>query len=63
MPSHTHSIQRETNNASSGSGAIAGWAINGGPSGQTSFQSTSSGSGDAHNNIQPSLTFNYIVKA
>lgn len=58
MPSHSHSYM-----SSAGGG---GWRnqISAGSNEDTSLQSTySTGGGQAHNNVQPSLVTNYIIKA
>ena len=56
MPAHTHSVP-------SGGNTSSNYAL-GGPAGsQSGAQTTgSTGGGDAHNNIQPTIILNYIIK-
>lgn len=60
MPSHTHSILRTNNGAAGGTNGIA-WNPNI-SSTTTIANNTSTGGGGSHNNIQPSLALNYIIK-
>ena len=58
MPSHNHSFQSYQDGASFGSGAAAlGAAEN------ATRNTNSTGTGGAHNNMQPSMALNYIIKA
>lgn len=54
MPAHTHGIA--TTNTYSGGGSRVG------PGAGTSATSTSTGGGGAHNNVQPTIILNYIIK-
>lgn len=58
MPSHSHTVAATTNreNASGGSGTVA---VVGGVSTMTS---NTEGSGSSHNNTQPTIVLNYIIK-
>ena len=58
LASHTHGIKLRKGNASTGSASVKG---NTNPFDYT-FISNSAGSNSAHNNLQPSLTGNYIIK-
>ena len=56
MPSHSHTYNDNGNSneqASGGSGAITG---------NRSVSTTSAGGGSAHNNVQPTIILNYIIK-
>jgi len=56
LPAHTHSVP-------SGANAGSNYALGGSGSSQTATQTTgSTGNGDAHNNVQPTLILNYIIK-
>lgn len=61
MPSHTHST-----NIRSGEGGINGYTVNdyGYVNGyaESAVSTSSAGSGSAHNNVQPTLVLNYIIK-
>ena len=58
MPSHTHSVTAQTQ--------VIGDDVNRGGSGQLgsaeTFNTGSAGSGSAHNNVQPTIILNYIIK-
>lgn len=60
---HTH-LQRALSGviASGGGSALAGMAYTGGTYVDSSAFTASSGGGDPHNNVQPSMTVNYIIK-
>lgn len=56
LPAHTHSVP-------SGANAGSNYALGGSGGSQTAAQTTgSTGNGDAHNNIQPTIILNYIIK-
>lgn len=67
IPAHKHDINRATTQAASGTGG--GYEVDG--AGATAYTETenapadttgSTGGGDAHNNLQPYLVVNYIIK-
>jgi microcystin-dependent protein len=67
IPAHKHDINRATTQAASGTGG--GYEVDG--SGATAYTETenaaadttgSKGDGEAHNNLQPYIVVNYIVK-
>lgn len=62
MPSHTHNtLSGRGSNASLGDdGWFMGATIRGTDNSKTKTES--SGSGQSHNNIQPSLALNYVIK-
>lgn len=59
MPAHTHNTDGESANDTaseiSGSGAFSRYHT-------TTTATSSAGGGDAHNNVQPTLVLNYIIK-
>lgn len=57
IPAHTHTIPKSTNSVSAGSDGSVGAS-----SGATTQNSGSTGSDAAHNNIQPTMGINYIIK-
>lgn len=57
MPSHTHSYVGGANAAGSGTVGAAGQSANG-----YTMSTLSAGSGQAHNNTQPTIVLNYLVK-
>lgn len=57
MPSHTHSYIGGSNAAGSGTVGAAGQSQNG-----YTMATLSAGSGSAHNNTQPTIVLNYIIK-
>ena len=62
MPAHRHGLQArdgETNDYLGGSGAAYGLEVT---SNSSDFQTTSEGSDTAHNNVQPTIILNYIIK-
>jgi microcystin-dependent protein len=60
MPAHTHNLS-PAQIVGGGSGGTNNYAPTGNsPSAQTSV--TSTGGGEAHNNLQPYLVINYIIK-
>lgn len=61
MPSHRHSIQTQ-NFTPSGSTANRGAIVEGGSPGSNTAINTTGG-GEAHNNLQPYLTTNFIIKS
>jgi microcystin-dependent protein len=57
MPSHSHAVGKDTGGVASGADvALAGSNTSG------SFNSGSTGGGDAHNNVQPTIILNYAIK-
>lgn len=58
MPAHTHDILWQFQSPNGGSGDVASYL---GSTGSTSA-TQSNGSGGAHNNVQPTLILNYIIK-
>jgi microcystin-dependent protein len=61
MPAHTHSLNPGQVVGGSGSGGTNNYAPTGNnPTANTSI--TSTGGGEAHNNLQPYLVINYIIK-
>lgn len=61
MPSHAHAITKERKFGSN-QGGNPGWGNDVGDAGNATFTTTTAGSGDAHNNMQPWLALNWIVK-
>lgn len=59
MPSHTHTVAASPNGAG---GAQTGPQVWTAQDLSSSFTTNSTGSGGAHNNLQPTRTFNYIIK-
>lgn len=59
MPAHTHTIPLQASNASANSSLISHGSISNPFGNQTSG---SEGGGGAHNNLQPYLTLNFIIK-
>lgn len=57
MPAHTHTVTT-TSNSGTSTPDVAG----GTPANTNSISTSSAGSGNAHNNLQPSLTVNFIIK-
>ena len=56
MPAHTHSVP-------SGAAGASNYALNGPAGSFSSAQTTGSTGGDtAHNNVQPTIVLNYIIK-
>ena len=55
MPSHSHTYVKHTSLGASGSGGNA-------QLGTTSQSTSSVGDGEAHNNVQPTIILNYIIK-
>lgn len=58
MPAHDHDIY----NAAGGGGAYAATVASPADNGQTPYPTESVGSGEAHNNTQPTIIFNKIIK-
>lgn len=59
MPAHTHNVQYRTHDTSPGSGGEESDMVRDG----TSTRATTSTGGDgAHNNVQPTIILNYIIK-
>lgn len=58
LPSHNHSYLRPNVIAVGAQGAVGSGYVNGAPSGSTG----STGSDQAHNNVQPTIILNYIIK-
>ena len=56
MPAHTHSLPL-TDVGPAGGGYVADFPKEG-----TGYTSGSTGGGTAHNNVQPTLVLNYIIK-
>jgi microcystin-dependent protein len=62
MPSHRHDIQRSNSAATSvGADASAHYRISA-DSGATITTTQNTGGGGAHNNMQPTIVLNYIIK-
>ena len=61
MPSHTHSVKYDQQN-STGTEWLKTGGSSGGPYYSTTYV-TNTGGGNAHNNLQPYITINYIIKA
>lgn len=61
LPSHNHTVYYNRQTPEGGSGDNAAWELNG-TSGAYSGVTSSTGGGAAHNNVQPSLILNYIIK-
>jgi microcystin-dependent protein len=57
MPSHTHSYIGGANGAGTGTVGAAGQSANG-----YTMNTLGAGSGTAHNNTQPTIVLNYIIK-
>lgn len=64
MPAHTHSTTFSWDTGIAGGGQRDGLVLDGSTviSGQEAFNTSSQGSGQAHNNTQPTLVANYIIK-
>lgn len=60
MPAHTHTVQAPTTN--NNDNFFAGGGVSSIQPGNSTITSSSTGSGLAHNNMQPYLTLNYIIK-
>lgn len=61
-PSHTHDIQTNTSGPTVGSNPSAGVSRASGLSYTSSWTTTGSGSGAAHNNLQPYISMQYMIK-
>jgi len=59
MPAHTHTVTSEFGH--SGFGGLAGYP-EGSVGAPSSITSSSAGSGGAHNNVQPTIALNYLIK-
>lgn len=59
--SHTHSFSGTTNSGGSHTHSVSGTTGSGG-SHTHSFTTNAAGSGDAHNNVQPTIILNYLIK-
>lgn len=58
IPSHAHEGYRYV-----GSGGTHNWSISGGGNNGSTLTTSSTGSGSAHNNLQPYIVANYIIRA
>jgi len=63
MPSHTHTTESAYNGGTSGSRLSNANAAGSGTSAFSYFATSSTGGGGAHNNVQPTMVMNYIIKA
>lgn len=66
MPSHGHNFNYSTTGASGGayfSGNSVGVALHNTTNTTATGSVAAAGSGNAHNNVQPSMAMNYIIKA
>lgn len=63
MPSHTHTETNSTNSAVAGWYAPGGGVYNVATNVEYTKNSGSAGGGGAHNNVQPSIAVNYIIRA
>ena len=63
LASHSHGVSNDTYFATSTSATATSVAFGPNASSGSKKQTASAGKGEAHNNIQPSATFNYIIKA
>lgn len=64
MPSHSHTQQTLSGVVAPGGGsALTGMAIAGGTYVPSSAATVGAGGGEAHNNLQPYIVLNYIIKA
>lgn len=61
IPAHTHNAQQTTAASTWTAGGLSGW-VNPGISTPTLTTTTSSGGGLAHNNMQPSIVLNMIIR-
>lgn len=61
LASHTHTITKERKFGSN-QGGSPGWGNDVGDAGNAEFTTDATGSGTAHNNMQPWLALNWIVK-
>lgn len=62
LPAHSHNFLANTSSGGLGT-VIDVDGINGNPTGATTFTTSSTGSNESHNNIQPYVVTNYIIKA
>jgi microcystin-dependent protein len=62
MPTHSHGINSGIGYGAGGYGAAYGRADANSPAALWGFTSGTAGSGSAHNNLQPYITVNYIIK-
>lgn len=59
MPAHSHAVSGATSSSGTGSNDLRSSGTSAGATPTTASQ----GSGNAHNNTQPTVVLNYIVKA
>ena len=60
MPSHTHDVSISLNSANTNTHAVAG--VGRDPNSSKASAATATGSCTAHNNVQPTIILNYIIK-
>jgi microcystin-dependent protein len=63
IPSHAHELQRNNQAATSVSADASGLYQSSANTGATYTNTQSAGGGSAHNNTQPTMVLNYIIKA